>query len=77
MNETKRRPGRPPLPPGQVKEVHAFRIEPKLWKDVEEWIPEGERSAVVSKAFEREISKRKRAKRHDELLAEDGLPTGD
>lgn len=72
-----RKPGRPRLPPGEVRGVHAFRIKPAVWAEVLEWIPEGERSDVVSRALKREVVKRQKAKLHDEMLAEEGFPTGE
>jgi hypothetical protein len=52
--------GRPCKPPGEKYETHALKFPPSLWRELEELVPPGERSAVIHQALERELKRRRR-----------------
>jgi hypothetical protein len=60
MNHTSRPVGRPAKPPGEKYETHALKFPPSLWRELEELVPPGERSAVIHQALERELKRRRR-----------------
>jgi Arc/MetJ-type ribon-helix-helix transcriptional regulator len=52
--------GRPSKPPGEKYETHSLKFPPSLWRELEELVPPGERSAVIHEALERELKRRRR-----------------
>ena len=52
--------GRRGAPPGEEYETHALEFPPSLWRELEELVPPGERSAVIHQALERELKRRRR-----------------
>src|SRR5262245_26934372 len=60
MKPTSKPVGRPSKPPGEKYETHALKFPPALWRELEELVPPGERSAVIHQALERERKKRRR-----------------
>ncbi len=52
--------GRPPKPAGEKSVRKSFTCPPALWEQVETWIPDRERSAVIQAAFTRAIARAKR-----------------
>jgi hypothetical protein len=52
--------GRPAKPPGEKYETHALKFPPSLWRELEELVPAGERSAIIHQALERELKRLRR-----------------
>ena len=52
--------GRPPKPAEERCVRKSFSCPPALWEQVETWIPDRERSAVIQAAFTRAIARAKR-----------------
>ena len=52
--------GRPSKPHGEKYETHSLKFPPSLWRELEELVPLGERSAVIHQALERELKRRRR-----------------
>ncbi len=61
--------GRPPKPAEERCVRKSFSCPPALWEQVETWIPDRERRAVIQAAFTRAIA---RAKRQDVAGEEPG-----
>jgi len=61
MNPSSKPKGRPSKPPGDKYETHALKFPPSLWRELEELVPPGERSAVIHAALERELKRRRQA----------------
>jgi hypothetical protein len=54
--------GRPPKPEKEVYIKTALRFPPALWAELCEQVPEGERSAFLHRALERELKRLRREK---------------
>lgn len=60
MNPMRKRAGRPSKPPGEEYETHSLKFPLSLWRQLEELVPPGERSAVIHGALERELKRWRR-----------------
>jgi hypothetical protein len=60
MKPTSKPTGRPSKPPGEKYETHALKFPPSLWRQLEELVPAGERSAIIHQALERELKRLRR-----------------
>src|SRR6187549_3182493 len=72
--ETEARPkkkmGRPSKPPEERSLTRTFKVPPDLWREVETYVPRGERSAAIQEALRRTVARYKR-RRQDEAAALD------
>jgi hypothetical protein len=62
--DTQKRIGRPPgtgKPEGKKYLVKTFSIPPDLWRDVEAFIPQGDRSPLIQECLKRAVRRRKQA----------------
>ncbi len=67
MESTNKPIGRPCKPPGEKYETHALKFPPTLWRELQELVPPGERSAVIHQALERELKRRRQAAKRGSL----------
>ena len=52
--------GRPAKAPEDRALTKTYSISPAQWAEVEEWIPEGERSRIIQEALRRAVVRRKK-----------------
>jgi hypothetical protein len=60
MEKPRKRMGRPPKPPGEVLVNRMMRWPPALWEELEELVPERQRSAFIRRAVERALASERR-----------------
>jgi uncharacterized protein (DUF433 family) len=72
-----KRTGRPPKPEKRYI-FKTIRFPPDLWRELEEAVPQGERSAVVQEGLRRELMRRQRATKQESsalsAISGDGEP---
>jgi hypothetical protein len=51
--------GRPPLDPSKKSVVRTYTLSPELAADVDEYIPEGTRSALIQRCLREEVARTK------------------
>src|SRR5437899_2136813 len=77
MEPTSKPTGRPCKPPGEKYETHALKFPPSLWRELEELVPPGERSAVIHQALARELRRRHRQAAKTAPLPAVAIDTGE